>query len=871
MFRSGPTGFSPPPRGFRLPRRACRGDRGAAKSATDGEVQFLIEETATQTSEQRDAALGNLPVQLTRLVGRDAALSELRSLVWRTRVLSLCGPGGAGKTRLAIALAEAIRPDFVGGAWWIDLSGTFEPGLVPQVVAATIFDRNLSGDPVPAALARKLPESTLLVLDNCEQVIDGCAELVVGLLERSLSLRVIATTRQPLGVPGEQVWRVPGLDTGNGAAAGRGDGERADGHGDPDHGAVTLFMERAREASTSFDPDAPGVLEHVSRICGWLDGMPLAIELAAARTPVLSVAQIAQRLERDSNILRHTTRTAPERHRTIDAMLEWSHRMLEPEEQRLFRRLSVFRGSFSLAAAESVCAGYLLDAADVLDTLAVLIDRSLVQVVDHSEEPRYRLLGTVRQYASAKLWDGPEGPTVHGRHAAHFLALAEAARDGVDGPEQTRWLERLELEHDNLEAALQWLSEESIDDGARLARLLWPFWYQRGYYQEARTRFENLLTRAAEISPARRARVLVSAGEVAFLQCDYATATEHLRTALELINDLGDERAAATALQRLGSIAREQARYDEARDLHRRSLEIWEKLGDDSGIATSNDYLGFVAWLSGDSEACEQYCGMALEAFERAGNLRAIATALINLGACALYRDELPLARERLEQALVRARTLGFQEAIAWAVHELAIVTRRDRRPATEYAPMLREALLVHQQLGDRWRLASVLEEIAGAVLVRHDPALAVEVLATAEALREELGAPIPPAEAPDRDGALEQLTRKLGAAKLDAARRAGRSRPLEHTIDQAVEAIDDLEAAGGGREDLGVPDLTPRELAVLELLVAGQTNREIASNLYISPSTAGVHVSNILRKLGAKRRVDAARIAHRMGLLPAG
>jgi predicted ATPase/DNA-binding CsgD family transcriptional regulator len=842
--------------------------------ATDGEVPFLIEEAATQMSEQRGGMLGNLPGQLTRLVGRDVALGELRSLVWRTRVLTLAGPGGAGKTRLAIALAEAIRPDFVGGAWWIDLSSTFEAGLVPQVVAATILDRDLSGDPAPAALARKLPESTLLVLDNCEQVVDGCAELVVGLLERSQSLRVIATSRQPLGVPGEQVWRVPGLAVGGGLAPtqdgdGADEGDAPDQRDGADDGAVALFIERAREGSTGFDPEGPGVLQNVRRICAWLDGMPLAIELAAARVRVLSVGQIAERIERDSNVLRHSLRTVPERHRTMDAMLEWSHRMLEPAEQRLFRRLSVFRGTFSLAAAETICAGYQLDEADVLDLLAVLIDRSLVQVVDGTQDPRYRLLATVRQYAGAKLWDGPEGPTVHARHAEYFLDLALTARNAVEGPDQSRWVERLELEHDNLEAALQWLTEESIDDGARLARLLWPFWYQRGYYGEARTRFEHLITRAGEISPARRARVLVSAGEVAFLQCDYATAAEHLSAALELVNQLGDERASATALQRLGSISREQARYDEARDLHVRSLAIWEQLGDEAGIAASHDYVGFVAWLSGDQPTAEEHCGLAVTAFKRAGNVRATATALINFGACALYRGELALARERLEQALASARSASFQEGIAWALNELAIVTRRERRPAGEYAPMLRESLLIHQQLGDRWRLASVLEEIAGAVLVRHDPMLAVEVLATAEAVREQLGAPVPPVEAPDRDAALEQLARKLNAAKLDAARGAARGRPREGNIEQAVEAIDDLDAAGGAREDSPVPELTERELAVLELLVQGHTNREIASTLYISPSTAGVHVSNILRKLNAKRRVDAAGIAHKLGLLP--
>jgi len=793
--------------------------------------------------------VGNVPVQLTRLVGREAALAELRSRVWQTRVLTLCGPGGAGKTRLAVALAEAMRPDFIGGAWWVDLSTTVDGGLVPQVVAATVLDRDLSSDPAPAALARQLPESTLLALDNCEQVIDGCAELIVALLGRSQSLRVIATSRQPLGVPGEQVWRVPGLTAGD--------------------GAVALFMQRAHEASTSFDPDAPGVRDNVERICEWLDGMPLAIELAAARVPVLAVSQIAERLERDTSVLRHGARTAPERHRTMDAMLEWSHRMLEPAEQRLFRRLSVFRGSFSLAAAENICAGYQLDIADVLDLLAVLIDRSLVQVVDHPQEPRYRLLATVRQYAAAKLWDGPEGPTVHSRHAQYFLGLAVAARAGMAGPEQPRWLERLELDHDNLEAALHWLSEESIDDGARLSRLLWPFWYQRGYYHEARTRFEQLLRRAADISPARRARVLVSAGEVAFLQCDYATAKQHLSAALELVSELGDERAAATALQRLGSIAREQGRYDEARDLHQRSLEIWQSLGDEAGVAASHDYLGFVAWLSGEQEEADEHCTVALAAFQRSGDLRATATALVNLGACAAYRDELPLARQRLEEALAIARKLAFQEAIAWALHELAIAERRARRPARETAAMLREALVVHHGLGDRWRVASVLEEIVGSLLVRQDPQRGTEVLAATDALREQLGTPIPPAEAPDRDAARAALERRLNAGTFAATWTEGRTRDLDVVVDLAIDAIDSLDGPPTPGAPRAAQDLTPRELAVLELLAQGQTNREIAAALYISGSTAGVHVSNILRKLGAKRRVDAAGIAHKLGLLP--
>jgi predicted ATPase/DNA-binding CsgD family transcriptional regulator len=831
-------------------------------------VPFLIEETATQTSEQREreAAFGNLPVQLTRLVGRDTALNELRSLVWRTRVLTLCGPGGAGKTRLAIALADAMRPDFVGGAWWVDLSSTFDPQLVPQVVAAAVLQSEMTSDPAPAALAYRFPESTLLALDNCEQVVDGCAEFVVALLERSQSLRVIATSRQPLGVPGEQVWRVGGLTITESL------GESADtapGEDDADDGAVSLFIERAAEASSRFDPDAPGVRDSVRRICRWLDGMPLPIELAAARVPVLSVGQIAERLERDPSVLRHTSRAAPERHRTLEATLEWSHRMLAPGEQRLFRRLGAFRGTFSLAAAEFVCAGYQLDAADVLDLLAVLIDRSLVQVLDDPDEPRYRLLSTVRQYAAVKLWDTSEAPTVLWRHAEFFSAMADEAQTGLAGGEQLQWLRRLAVERDNLIEALHWLLDESIEGAARLASLLWPFWYRRGFYREARMWLEQILLRVSEISPALLADIQVKVGQVAFLQCDYEVASEHLNSALELVRELGDQRAAAIALQRLGSIAREQGRYHQAWDLHERSMAIWTELEDAEGVAASEDYLGFVAWLRGDFETAEEACDIALAEFQRTGDLQASATALINLGASALYRGAHPLARERLEKALSIARELGFQEGIAWSLHELAIAARQTRRPAGETAPMLCEALLIHRQLGDRWRIASVLEEIAGAVLARNDPARAVEVLAAAEAVRERLGTPIPPVEAAERDAVVDQLVRRLNTSAFGAAWSDGRSRTLDATVDLVVEAIDRPDDAGPARGRLLAPVLTPRELDVLELLAEGHTNREIAAALYVSTSTAGVHVSNILRKLGAKRRVDAAGIAHKMGLLP--
>jgi predicted ATPase/DNA-binding CsgD family transcriptional regulator len=815
--------------------------------------------------------IGNLPVQLTSLVGRQAALDELRALVWQTRLLTLCGPGGAGKTRLAAALADTVRADFVDGAWWVDLSTTLDPKLVAQVAASMLLPAEPASDPA-AAIARRFVDSTLLVLDNCEQVVDGCAGLVVSLLSRSPSLRIVATSRQPLGVPGEQVFRVPGLRVGGEGTDGGNDLARAD----PDADAVRLFLERAREASSSFDPEARGVRDTVTEICRWLDGMPLAIELAAARVPVLGVAQISQRLERDTGFLRHTSRTAPDRHRTLHDMLEWSHRMLEPSEQRLFRRLSAFRGSFALAAAEAVCADDALTSGDVLQLLFVLVDRSLVQVVEHLDdpepggEPRYKLLGAVHRYAAGKLEDSGDADAVRERHARYYASIAELAQFGLAGNDQIRWLQRVELEHDNLSEALHWKLAQSAQEAARLASLLWPFWYQRGYYHEARTWFEQALAAAAEMSPAAHADALTKAGEVAFLQCDYEVAVGHLQHALAVIDELGDRRAAATAIHRLGSIAREQGRYAEAHERHRQALAICEELGDRRGVAASQNYLGFVFWLSGDAAAAETICSTALAAFEQAGNLEDTAVTLISLGASALYRDELELAAERLRQALAISRRLGFQEGIAWSLHELAITERRQRRPARDQALMLRDALLVHRQLGDRWRVASVLEEIAGVLVARQDPRVAVEILASADALRERLGTPVPPAELPDRDEATARLRRKLSPAAFSAAWADGRVRELDRTIDLAADAIDEAGAVGSAERDgPATPILTARELAVLELLSAGETNREIAAHLYISPSTAGVHVSNILRKLGAKRRVDAAGLAHTMGLLP--
>jgi predicted ATPase/DNA-binding CsgD family transcriptional regulator len=821
----------------------------------------VIADNEPQETRPELTVMGNLPPQLTRLIGREAALTELRAEVWGARLLTLCGPGGAGKTRLAVALADAMQADFVGGAWWVDLSETSGSALVAQAVAATVLPGEGANDPTPAAISRRFAESSLLVLDNCEQVAEACAELTAALLARCQGLRIVATSRQPLGVSGEHVWRVQGLDVASPAA------------GDPgaeQGGAVELFLERAREADSAFAQGDAGTLALVEEICSWLDGIPLAIELAAARVPILGVAHLAQRLQRGSGFLRHSSRSAPARHQTLRAMLDWSHRLLEPSEQHLFAMLGSFRGSFGLDAVEAVCADDLFAPDEVLDLLGVLVDRSLVQVVDRFDQPRYKLLATVRHYAIERLQGAGSHDPTRERHARFYLAFAQAANRGLSGTGQVEWLGRVSLEHDNLREATRWLLDRAPTDAAALASLLWPFWYGHGYYAEARLWFEQALAASHELPRAVLLELLTNAGEVAFLQCDYGQAIDHLERGLGVAEELADKRGAATILQRLGSIAREQGDYPQARELHERSLAIWVQFADAYGIAASQNYLGFVAWLDGDPAGAQVLCEGATQVFKRSANLREAALALVNLGACALYLGDPELAAVRLEEALAISRKLGFQEGIAWSEHELAIAGRQRRTPLRDNAVLLTDALLIQQQLGDRWRMASVLEEIAGALLMRQEPRQAVSTLAAAETLRGQLGTPVPPAEAPDRRAALNRLRGKLSPAAFEAAWTEGQAREPDQAVDAALAAIDLLgRLADGGRPRTAAPVLTPRELAVLELLSEGLTNREIAAALYISPSTAGVHVSNILRKLGANRRVDAAGLAHRLGLLP--
>jgi predicted ATPase/DNA-binding CsgD family transcriptional regulator len=794
---------------------------------------------------------GSLPVALSSLVGRRAELDALATLVPDARLLTIVGTGGCGKTRLALAVADRCRTEFTGAVRWVGLETLADPRLLAAMVGTAVGVPESPGEDAVAAVCRHLAShKVLLVLDNCEHVVERCAELAEQLLRCCPSLTILATSRELIGASGERVFRLGGLDVPGEGTAGEGSG------------ALALFAERAEAMSPGFRLNTAD-LRVAAQLCRLLDGLPLALELAAARVGSLGLAEIVARLAEGKQVLRHPGRTVPARHQTLDATLDWSHRLLSREEQALFRRLSVFQGSFSLLAAEPVASGVEVERGDMVDLLAALVDKSLVHVAGAGLEHRYQLLNTVQHYAWARLEDSGELAVVQRAHGEFYLALAEQARAGLEGADQSRWLQRLAMEHDNLSAALARQLTADPETGGRLAVMLWPYWYRRGSYQEARCWLEHAALVSEQMSDAVRADVLTGAGVLAFLQCDYPVAAERLRQAQSLYQRQGHLAGTATTLQRLGSIAREQGDYPLAQRLHQQSLAAWSELGDAAGVAASEDYLGFVAWLEGNAREAELRCGRALAYFEAAGRRQETATALVNLGVAAHYAGDDERASARLRRALGLAREIGYLEGVAWALHELGIIAGSSDREA---ATMLAESLTIHVQLGDRWRAASVLETIADRS-AGSAPADAARMLAASHRLRQVLTAPVPPAERPAHDTALASVQAALGAAGFTQCWDEGLSLSLDAAVELARHAAEQMQPEVSAAEAGARYGLTVREMAVLRLIGEGLTNRQIGQRLFISTGTAAVHVSNILRKLGVTGRVQAATIAHELGL----
>ncbi len=705
---------------------------------------------------------GNLPAEVTPFIGREAEIEDaVRRLggARATRLLTFTGSGGCGKTRLALRVASELRERFPDGAWIVELGPLTDPALVPQAAASVFRVKESAGQPLVQALIQHLrSKRILLVFDNCEHVLRACAELVEGLLRACPELVVITTSRQPLGVAGEAAARVPSLTHPDAARLPTAALELVNTVASFE--AVRLFVQRATLVASSFALTPDNALP-VAQVCQRLDGIPLAIELAAARVNVLSVEQIAARLDDRFRLLTAGTTGALPRHRTLGALIEWSYGLLSEPERSLFRRLCVFAGGWTLEAVAGVAGEPGLDEYGVLDLLTALVDKSLVLVEDRDGERRYRLLETVRQYARARLdaeEPGEIGASVRERHADFYLRLAERAHGHLQGPEQAAWLERLEREHDNLWAAFESCrsSPSGAERGLRLAGALVRFWMTRGHLSEARAYLTDLLARGGEHAPvATRARALHGAGIVAWAQGDLAAARAHVTDSVRIWRGVGDKHGLATALNNLGIVAGDQNDFETARRAYGESLALRRELGDAIGQAQVLNNLGVIEY--------------------RTGNLDA--------------------ARPLHEQSLAIKRQVGDRRGIAYSLGNLACIAVKQHHYAAARR-LAAECLAISCEVGDQRGIAEVLEVWASIAGGEGKHPRALTLYGASEALREAIGAAPPPHDRADHVRIIAGARNALGEKDSGAAWSRGRAM----TQDEAV-AFARAEAQPGGAD----------------------------------------------------------------------
>jgi non-specific serine/threonine protein kinase len=667
-------------------------------------------------------------------------LAELQRLLASTRLLTLTGSGGCGKTRLSLHLAADSLERFPDGAWLVELAPLADAELVPQTVASVLGLKGEPGKPIGQSLIAHLKDKRLLLmLDNCEHLLDGCAKLVGTLVGLCPAITVLASSREALGIAGEQAYRVPSLalpdpghvDTSESVAA---------------FEAVQLFTDRARLARPDFQVSLQNAAALAS-ICHRLDGIPLAIELAAARVRSLSIDEINRKLDQRFQLLTGGSRTALPRQQTLRSLIDWSYDLLSDREGQLLQRLSVFLGGWTLAAAEQVCADDGVADNEVLDLLASLCDKSLVLVDENDGSYRYRLLETVRQYARERLLTSGGGESVRARHRDFFLALAEETHAKLKGPEQAMWLRRLEAEHENLRASLEWsLVDAGLNAGLRLCGALQYFWIMRGHFSEGRRWCDRVLASSRDAErTAERANALSAAGLLAYRQDDFAAARALLEESLAISRQLGDRKSIGVAAGNLGMVALDEGNLVAARALHEESLAIARELGNRNGVLASLGNLGIVSYELGDFAA----------------------------------------ARTQFEEILAISRELGDGQTTAIALHRLGTV--EDAQGGYRAAEALyRESLTILHGLGLRGRIPYSLQELAMVAAALGNPLRAARLWGAEERLREEIG----PARSAGQETDPQMRDARAAAgdgAAFDRAWQEGRAMPLEQAIEFAI------------------------------------------------------------------------------------
>ena len=719
-----------------------------------------------------------------------------------------------------MAAAADVVDDYEGGVWLVEFAPLSDPDLVPQAVASVLGVREAPGGPLLGTLADHLrSRNMLIVLDNCEHLIEACAGLAEALLRRCPNLSILATSREGLGIAGETIFVVPPLSL-------------PDLRGLPapemlqQYEATRLFVQRAQAVKRDFSL-TEGNAVAVARVCYRLDGIPLAIELAAARARVLSAEQISSRLDDSFGLLTGGARSALAHQRTLRTAMDWSHELLSEEERAMLRRLSVFAGGFVLEAAEAVGTGEGIEEAGVLDLLGSLADKSLVLALVQDEQTRYRLLETVRQYASEKLEQAGEADGVGLRHAGFYLALAEEAERGSSGSDQALWLARLETEHDNLRAALGWsLGGGGAEElGLGLAAALWSFWYTHGHLSEGRRWLESAVFQNGPLRTRAKAKALGGAGYIALFQGQYEVARRFLEEGLVLYRELEDKEGIASSLIYLGFVAVLGERdLETIPALYEEAVGLGPEIGDRRVAANLLLFQGLVITSQGDHERASALHEEALAMFREIRDVQGMGHCLNNLALGAVVEGDYDKASLLIRENLRIARESDYKLGIQYSLLGLGLVAAAREQPA-------RAARL--------WGAVEAMEEAFG---------ITITPLARSHT---------------DYEGHLAASRSRLGEEAFAAAWSEGRAMTLEEAVEYALEPPPESKAP-----PTYPSGLSAREVEILRHVARGMTNARIAQELYISPRTVNWHLGSVYRKLGFSSRAEATRFASEHDLL---
>lgn len=746
--------------------------------------------------ETAEPPVGYLPAPRTPLIGRDQEVADICSCLQQegVRILNLTGPGGVGKTRLALQVATHLQPTFLHGVWFVDLSAVHDPALVIPTIAQTLGFRGHGLGSIYDELADYLSwRRLLLVLDNLEHLLDATPQLAT-LLDAAPQLQLVTTSRTRLQLDGEHMYAVPPLQMPTST-------EQPSFETLATVPAIALFIARARAAQTDFaltEANAPAIVA----ICNQVAGLPLGLELAAARLRLLSPTALLQRLMEHHDVLSTSVRDGPSRQQSLHTTIGWSYSLLNPVEQMLFVRMGIFQGGYTLEAVEQICGeadklAELSVESDTLaplwipaiDGLAALLDSSLItRTTDGDSEPRFGMLVPVQSYTQERLQSHPEADVLAARHAAYYLALAEQAATELIGVNQQEWLERLEVEYDNLRAALQWaIAQPHPEQALRLGSALWLFWYMRSYLQEGCHWLKQIVALEAAQSPLAYATVLHGYGVLLSLQAAYKDAQAYSEQSVKLARQLNDHKVLATALNGLGSVTSNQGAYTSAISYFEECLALAQTSDNRLGMANALGNLGVMLTLEGSfAQALERYQASKL-LHQELGNQHGMIKALYNIAIVAWLQDDYLQADHLFSEALQLARDLKSTEGIASCLTYLGKVAISQHNLATARDYLL-ENLPILQGLGDLQLVIEYLEGTGGVFAKCGQPVFAARLWGAEAAIRITIQSIRPPSETPFYEQLVAEARSQVDPAAWDTAWAAGQQLSWEEALDEAME-----------------------------------------------------------------------------------